>query len=152
MESKFRFAGEFIDRVDVVCPKCTKKALVAYLQSQNENAKFSCFHCGSSEYWKDPKTTTTPYSSKHSIKMGAMDPFFGYQLWYTVQFRGESLYAYNLNHLNFLEEYIFSKNRQRQKDENGWSNRSLQSRLPKWMLSNENRSILIKKIQALKIK
>lgn len=69
------------------------------------------------------------------------------KLWFSTDCCNETLWAYNRNHLNFLKEHIESTLRERNNIE--YSNQSLGSRLPKWMLSKKNRESVLKAIEKL---
>jgi hypothetical protein len=71
-----------------------------------------------------------------------------YQLWLRVNCCGHVLWAYNKQHLDFLEGYVTASLRERQPN----INQSLASRLPYWIKSTKNREQLIKGIQKLKDK
>jgi len=78
---------------------------------------------------------------------------FDLDLWLQVPCCGETLWAYNAEHLSFLEELIEAKLRERRPDpEWGWRNSSIESRLPQWMLSAKNRSDVLKALNLLKRK
>lgn len=81
---------------------------------------------------------------------GAVDPFFRLPLWPVTSLDSEILWAYNVEHLQFLAAHIQSKLRERNLD--NMSNRSLGSRLPKWMTSKKNREMVLKKIGELQNK
>jgi hypothetical protein len=68
-------------------------------------------------------------------------------LWYQDDFEGETLWAYNLEHLHFLQQHLAAGLRERHKVAN--ANASLGSRLPKWMLAKRNREALLKKMDAM---
>ena len=133
------------DPVLVICPKCSKKASV--IPSGEESVKCTCFACGyicekhsndRSFYWYNENPT---------------DGYFGFDLWLKTNTLGNSLWAFNLKHLEFLESYISAKIRERSKDEKwGWHNSSLASRLPKWIKLAKNRKVLLKAINELKEK
>ena len=55
-------------------------------------------------------------------------------LWLTTTCRGHTLWAFNAAHIASLEAYIAAEHRQRQPGPAGWSNRSMLSRLPHWMI------------------
>jgi hypothetical protein len=82
----------------------------------------------------------------------ATDCYFGFSLWYCINFKNETLFAYNISHLEFLENYIANKLRERSSNDAGWSNQSLESRLPRWMLLSKNRAEILKKISVLRNK
>src|SRR3546814_16538385 len=73
------------------------------------------------------------------------DPFFGFRVWYLIETSHGTLWAYNLAHLTVMEQYIASRQRER----NGLplKNKSLASRLPQWMKDAKNRELLLKLIR-----
>jgi hypothetical protein len=73
---------------------------------------------------------------------GAIDPYFGLPLWLCTDVRGQQLWAYNRDHLAFLEAYLRAAVRQRAPN---W-NASLASRLPQWMKSASMRQDVLKAI------
>jgi hypothetical protein len=93
------------------------------------------------------------FANINGIVLGQpFDCFFKYPLWYKTEIKGNTLFAYNLEHLRFLKEFIQSPLRERAQNEHGWSNQSIQSRLPKWLLSYGNREEIVKKIGQLEKK
>lgn len=151
MKSGFTYIENFINNIDVICPNCRAKALV----TSNPETRFTCTACGQSKIWEGTPNAfyTGPIVFSSGILLGKpVDCFFRYPLWYTKSVRNETLFAYNLEHLTFLENFIDNKRRERAKNEHGWSNQSLESRLPKWMLSAKNRDDIVKAIIDLKSK
>jgi hypothetical protein len=59
---------------------------------------------------------------------------------------GEILWAVNIEHLNFLEDYVKAKLRERQPN----INRSISSRLPQWIKNRKNREDILRCIQQIK--
>lgn len=132
-----------------VCPNCSKQAIVKsqdYWKKDFDRTliKVVCSHCG--------------YNKKLSEKSGeqlyatgqAVDPYFYLPLWLSADFEENTLWAYNVEHLDFLAEHIGAKLRERNGQE--LYNRSIGSRLPKWMTSKKHREALLKKITELKSK
>jgi hypothetical protein len=70
---------------------------------------------------------------------GPVDPVFGLALWFTAPFKREVVWAYNLEHVRFLREYIDADLRERIPNRNS----SLASRLPAWMKAAKNRDALV---------
>jgi hypothetical protein len=78
-------------------------------------------------------------------------------LWLKCPCRGHVLWAFNAEHLAWLEAYVSANHRER-KHENldckpedfCRSNSSLASRLPKWMTSAKNREDVLNSIKKLK--
>lgn len=120
------------DPILVVCPKCRSKALV--LPDTDNQNKCVCTKCSFNK-----------------------NGYFRFDLWLETHCCGHSLYAFNIRHLNVLENYIKADLRERRQSEQrpgeyGWRNASLASRFPKWIKSHKNREQLIKAIQKLREK
>jgi hypothetical protein len=103
------------------------------------------------------KPTSVLYSSgrkiitgRYYVVGGEIDPFFYLPLWLKTDFEGHSIWAYNLEHLHFLRQHIEAKLRERNGQE--LSNKSIASRLPRWMTSKKNREIILKKMDELQKK
>lgn len=144
----------------VVCPKCSKKAVVktegfSFLNSAN-NVKLICPNCGhNKELSGKPSIVTNAVNNKlikgNYVVFGRpIDPFFHTDLWLTSDCQENLLWAYNYDHLNFLHLHVEAKLRER----NGQPlrNQSLGSRLPRWMTSKKNREIVLKRIAELQDK
>lgn len=67
-----------------------------------------------------------------------VDWYFHIPLWLQTPCCGEVLWAYNEEHLAFLEAFVAAKQRTSVRDEYGWSNRSLMNRLPLWVKQAKN--------------
>jgi len=80
----------------------------------------------------------------------ASGSFFHLPVWLQTDFSGEILWAYNLEHLDFLAAHIGAKLRER----NGFQFRvrSIGARLPRWMTSAGNREAVLKAIEKLREK
>lgn len=124
---------DFADYYLVKCPSCDKCASI----TTNDNKQvhnlfkeklFVCNHCG-------------------SISEGSNN----YDLWLTANCKGNLLWAYNLKHLEFIENYVGAKLRENNRHEEfGWDNQGLFSRLPQWIKDKNNREVILKTIQKLK--
>ncbi len=145
----------------VVCPNCSKQAIVksdnfSFRNVNESDIKVICINCGYNKRLLEHATSLLYASNKKKIigrlyaVGGAIDPFFYLPLWLRTDFEGNILWAYNSEHLNFLREHIEAKLRERNGQE--FSNKSLGSRLPKWMTSKKNRVLLLKKISELQDK
>ena len=152
-ESRFHEKGEnrfsislpsVEDPTQIVCPVCKQKAVVTL---QNDDmAKLTCVHCS---------YNTTTSAKERQFYWGSTTPtdgFFGAELWLQIDCAGHSLWAFNCRHIEFLEDFVSAKHRQRNPYEDNWHNSSLASRLPKWMKSAKNREHLLKGIEVLKEK
>ncbi|MGL5804736.1 MAG: hypothetical protein ACRC11_04735 [Xenococcaceae cyanobacterium] len=126
---------EFRNKFLVRCPRCNSCATIVPANPEylvlfaNVKAKFSCVSCGASKY----------------------DYYMRYHLWLQASCWDRILWAYNLEHLDFIERFVSAKLReQRHHELYGWSNSSLFSRLPKWMQSKKNREEILKTIEKMR--
>jgi len=87
------------------------------------------------------------------IGIGApVDWYFHIPLWLQTPCCGEVLWAYNEEHLAFLEAFVMAKQRTSVRGEHGWSNQSLMNRLPLWMKQAKNRDEILRCLDKLKQK
>lgn len=155
--------SDFTDYIDVVCPRCEKKALVmgaslyVSVTEHEEKVRFSCVSCGYAiKYGNTPKLIVyvnsrgKPKYSRMVYRNAPIDPFFGFSVWYKVETTHGLLWAYNLKHLSVIEAYIADPLRERNGIEN--RNNSLASRLPKWASSAKHRKYLLRLIARAKLK
>jgi len=140
---------DFIDCVLVECPKCGKAAKVLRLEkpSFTENiARLTCIQCGLSRHRNERNI---------SYWDNAHDPYFDLPLWLQTEVLGHILWAYNERHLALLEAFIPAKNRSRKPYMAGTikpRNKSLGSRLPRWVTSAKNRAEVISSLKKLRQK
>lgn len=148
---------EFVRDILVVCPKCEGKALVQtgnYHQPKFtvDEVKLSCVHCGHSKVMNEVLKRKDDKQKRGQILIyGApIDPFYHLPLWFCMDVMGETLWAYNLDHLNFLAEHVEAKLRER----NGFQHqvKSIGARLPRWMTAAKNRDEVLRAIDKLKNK
>ena len=161
MPERFRTADESLEDFGgeslVVCPRCSGRALVRVRERDaSPRVLLSCAGCGHSAGWeatspgiihsRDPK-----WFAKGQMAFGApVDPFFHLPLWLRAPCCGETLWAFNAAHLDWLEGYVGATLRERTQTEHGWSNQSLASRLPRWMQAAGNRDEILRCIRALR--
>ena len=122
--------SQFYEYRIVHCPNCSKP--VDFV-----NLKVTCIHCA---YHKEFKAI----DSWHSLApiTVAMEDYL------QIPCCGQMLWAINLEHLDFLENYVVADIRERLPN----INKSLASRLPQWMKSNKNRKEILKCISNLRLK
>ncbi len=146
MAIRFQDAGQTIYDFGaiflVVCPRCQCCASVIPLPGNEPKLfaprRLACARCGYSKDWRD-----------HSISVGGpMDWYFRQPLWLQTPCCGQTLWAYNAEHLDFLEAYIKADVRERVPN----INRSLASRLPGWMKDASNRAEVLRGIERLRQK
>ena len=156
------FVYDFI-KFDILvsCPSCSKQAIVksnnfSFRKIDECDVKVICPNCGyNKKLAKRPDSVIYSFNSKittghYFIIGGAIDPFFYLPLWLKTDFEENTFWAYNFQHLDFLRTHIEAKLRERNGQE--LFNKSLGSRLPKWMTSKKNRTSILKKINELQNK
>jgi hypothetical protein len=156
------FAYDFIKfDILVTCPNCSKLAIVktsnfSYLNRCENKIKVICTNCGFNKRLSEkPESILSASQNKvltgrYIIIGGTVDPFFHLPLWYRINFENNELWAYNKEHIEFLKNHIEAKLRERNGQE--LANKSLGSRLPKWMNSKKNREPLLKLLSELQNK
>ena len=127
--------SNFQTEVWIVCLACSKKAITA-VNYETKLAKLSCLHCGCSK----EKATDNWQMAAHA--------YFDAQLWLKATFKNEVFWAYNYEHLVYLESYI-AANLREHKDR---SHFTLLEKLPKFYHTAKNREALLKLIEKLKKK
>ena len=130
----------------VYCHQCAHQITVAIpgVKAQKLAMKVTCPTCGSQEAYKPTYTPSAPAP----VRDVSTDPFFGMPLWYQESFKGNVLWAYNAEHLLYLEQYIAAKLRER----NGLVSMTMVERLPLFIKSAKNREELLKLLGRMKLK
>lgn len=146
MNEKTRFNDDnlsithFYKTVFVKCTSCNKKA-ICEVNFETQLAKFFCTTCGYN------KEVTIQLSNNFAIQMAA-NQYFKAELWLKQNFKQEIFWAYNYEHLNYLESYISSLIREH-RDRKHFT---LIEKLPKFYHVAKNRDALLKIITKLKTK
>lgn len=142
---------EFQRGVAVRCPKCDRRALVCGDANgwRAKTARFSCTSCGYSASWNrghynGPVVGIAKRRSR-TWQATPCDPYFGFQLWFIGEVKGNVFWAYNAAHLSFIRSYVQASLRIREPNKNS----SLASRLPHFLLDRKNRNAVLKEIAAL---
>ena len=122
----YGLAGEVL----VVCPSCGSCARVT-------GARGVCPSCA----W-----TATP--SRKGFAYGAPeDPFLDLPLWLVTDVGGETLWAFNAEHLDLLESYVSATLRERVPDRTHYT---LVEKLPAWVKSAKNRDAVLAGVARLR--
>lgn len=125
----------------VHCPKCQSKAFVTLY---NNEVRLSCPSCGYNQ---------AKLAEQRTFYWGAQNPtdgYFGVDLWLQTDCVGQNLWAFNRRHLEYLENFVSAKHRQRNQNIETWQNSSIASRLPKWIKLAKNRAQILKAVEVLK--
>ena len=128
--------GPMRGRVRCRCERCgqwVSQSFDAPRPPASAMVRCACGHAFEHEVTREP------------IGPGPVDPTFGLPLWCAAPFRGEVLWAYNVDHLRFLRRCVEADLRQRVPNRNG----SLVSRLPSWMKEAGNRGALLALVDEL---
>ncbi len=145
----------FVKQVLVVCPNCTGKALVRADDFDTPKYEISlvkvvCTSCGYNKTLENISKRIDEKQKRGKVLIfGApVDPFFHLPVWLQTDFSGELLWAYNLEHLDFLAAHVGAKLRER----NGFkfNVKSIGARLPRWMTAADNREEVLRTIEKLK--
>src|SRR5690606_2721920 len=146
---------EFINNIIVVCPTCESQAFVVtrgFLKEKDEKEiKLVCSNCGMNKYYSEvpfdkftSERSGIEYNTRYIILGENIDPYFRLPLWLQKEMPNGILWAYNYDHLAFLENHINAELRYRNATNN--HNRSLGSSLPKWLTSRKNRTEVLNAI------
>ncbi|MEM7260662.1 MAG: hypothetical protein AAF488_01635 [Planctomycetota bacterium] len=100
-------------------------------------------HCSSCQYTNIVNAYWTP-----APEDGPYDPKFGLPLWLQTRCAGEVLWAYNAEHLEFLNSYVGAELREREPN----ANATLASRLPSWIKRAKNRPKVLRALRRLESK
>ncbi len=122
--SIYSFDREFLVR----CPRCDRRAAV---RVSEVDVRLTCPHCGANQ----SRTNRTLVVSND-----ATDWYFRLPLWLQTPCCGHVLWARNVEHLAFLEQFVGAKLRERPSVADGYRNRLLASRLPLWLKAARSRA------------
>ena len=161
-QEEYKYIHEFADKFLIACPKCSRQAEVVLAENIDFSPsnhlflsrKLICSNCGYNKREESPKgIAQTLFSTRKDISSyvvigGNFDWYFQESLWLQTECCSETLWFYNKTHLEFIENYVEAKLRERTPNENS----SLASRLPKWIKSAKNREEILKAIGKLKDK
>ena len=133
--SIYSFGDQFLVR----CPRCEKRAVVLR-DALHAEPRLTCEHCGLARVGAPAGSIGGPH-----------DWYFDQPLWLQVECAGHTLWAYNLSHIEFLENLVAAKLRLRDRPvDTTYVNKRLASRLPHWMLSAKNRAAVLRGLEQLR--
>lgn len=138
-----KILSDFFKEVWVKCPRCEKKAITK-VDHEKQQAQLFCEHCGTHQQ----RSTSINFKGTLGYWQAEAHSYFDVELWLQAPFKGERFFAYNGEHLAYLERYIAATLREH-KDRTGFT---LLKKLPKFYHEAKNREVLLKIIQRLKNK
>jgi len=140
----------FFERILVTCPECSRAAQVTRIAEPEEDfplyapRRLTCFGCG---YYADRRGNN--YSQRNIIDGAVVDPYFEIPLWLQMRTRHGLVYAYNAQHLEWLESFVAADLRERRQSDDGWVS-SMASRLPRWVKAASNREEVLRSLTRLR--
>jgi hypothetical protein len=144
----------FALNVLVVCPRCTRPARVFAVGGvdnyyQARRWRLVCPSCG--RHRDKSSDSRTVYTGRHG---GVGDPVFGLPLWLQKSCcGGKLLWAYNVEHLSFVESFVAATIRERSdavRAGDGYRRMSMIAKLPQWLKSAKHRDEILRVVQQLK--
>ena len=135
--------SEFQTEVLVVCPQCENRAN-ARADYNEKTARVFCANCG---YNKTCSTEISVLGARGHWQLAA-HAYFDASLWLKYPFKNDVVWAYNYEHLSYLEQYVSATLREH-KDRTHFT---LLERLPRFYHEAKNRAALLKIIDKLKKK
>lgn len=154
----FNFGNYFL----VQCPRCGKMAKVRPTDPSKEKKLASTAAAFNEKWFYCPWCRLSRVAAACGFSVdNCLDWAFQLPLWLQTNCRGNRFFAYNLEHLDFLESYVGAKLRERRpiqrvfEDGDGIPmqiNKTMASRLPRWMKLAKNRKAVLKAILQLRKK
>ncbi len=131
----------------IVCENCDS---IFDLETKNlpKRVKKANCKCPDCNHQNQVEVKFDLYKKGGMYNQQAKDQYFGLDFWYKTNFKNNCFWAYNLEHLNEIEEYVTAGVRKRHLGEY----QSMIEKLPKWISSKKNREELLKTIDKLKKK
>jgi len=136
----------YVQEIKFNCPNCAFSVIkkIESVKTRKQAIKMSCPKCEASYAYKPRYIKKELFYRPKEGK----DPFLSLPLWLTGNLKNKMLWAYNYEHLNYLEHYIGANIRSR----HSGAYSSMLERLPSWVKARKNREKLIKVINKIKKK
>jgi hypothetical protein len=135
-------SAAFDDHVLVHCPRCDACAII------DERLRLTCASCGFTKGETSalliPRSLLAVYNDGNSL--------FGERLWLATECcGGKPLWALNQRHLDYLEGFVRSRDRDREFPSVP-GDRQLADKLPAWLTSQKHRDEVLRAIRRLREK
>lgn len=146
--SQKEVAVKYLAYIDAYC--CNNEDKIQFqsqlLNEEPKQIKLKCPICSEVKHYK-PRIDMVPFVFEiDNSKM--YDTNFNVEIWYQKDFGKSIFWAYNQLHIEYLERYI--KAGLRERNNNGSSNGTMVSRLPKFIKEAKNREKLLKILEKWK--
>ena len=145
-QKQLRWQGPLSGKGWSRCKKCG----TSINTSCETNGKKDCIPKAQNEDCPRCKTTNEleiSWSIIHLTK-DPIDPYLGLNLWYQKNIKNNILWFYNIEHMEYIEDYISSTIRERGLYNGKYS---IITNLPTWIKDAKNRSTILKTIKQLKV-
>lgn len=142
MDVRIDPAAPYGDHVLVHCPRCDQKASI---DARSSRIRLTCSSCA---LVQQHTGRGNPASLFETYNDG--DSLFGERLWLETTSCGEHrLWALNLPHLDYIERFVLSTNRDAEFPSLS-GNRQLSDKFPAWLSSNKHRSEIARALRRLR--
>ena len=145
-----RLGYHFIDRILVDCPQCGGPAIVRLEEANDDRTSIG---------WVMPllsaarrMTCTRCAAHRRQAARAWTRPTMGLPLRLRAETRHGTLYAYNEDHLDYIEDYVRNRLRREIVEPGSFRNQSIASRLPRWVKAAGNRDEVLKAIATMRKK
>ena len=142
----------YFNRVLVRCPRCDARATILNIEpagtSDDRPDGTYRLQCESCTHHADVVPSPGVFAN---VNNRLVDPFFRAPLFLQLDTRLGTVFAYNEQHLDWLERFVSADLRERTHLE-GRANISMASRLPRWMKLAKNRDDVLRAIEKLRAK
>ena len=132
--------GQFARAFLVVCPRCTACTSVVPLSGDRSGWRVACSACGFTQ--DQSGSTAGPWRGQDAV-----EPHFHLPLWLQTPCCGDTLWAFNCEHLDYIEEYVCASLR-----EGFAGNNTVASRLPAWLVTAKHRDDVLGCIATLRLR
>ncbi|WP_406334882.1 hypothetical protein [Streptomyces sp. NBC_00203] len=145
---------DFIESILVRCPRCERIARVQPAPDEERQGRpggvfaprrLVCRGCGFSR-----QTDSKRIALWRSSAGPALDPYFGTPLWLQTETRHGWLWAYNLEHLTFLRQFVAASLRERAPWYDTGRKMTVVARLPVWIKSAKNRDEVLRAVERIR--
>jgi len=149
--------GFIATEILVDCPQCTSRAVADFTSPAGGGTatpRLTCNTCGYSRLGPGPDPQPRGYKLDEWWPVATTDPVtdrcFGLPLWLQSPCKGHVLWAVNMRHLDYIEEFVGSGLRDRSNLSQFGS--AIGEQLPHWMASRNHRASVLRAIGALRQK
>lgn len=136
----------------VTCPKCSNCARVMETGAGHSWSRtFTCMHCGAADRIDERALRHTPHARTTTPQgFASLAGFSNFEPYLQTPFRQHIVWALNAQHLAWMRRYVGADLRMRTSQRiDGWSNNTMQSRLPRWMVVSNNRQGVLRALSRL---